>query len=236
MLGLYYIFLSVVVVFLILYGHYKAAVSFYKTKEIASQKTKKVALFFVGIFLYIGCLSYFDVLLDFGMPPRFPLFLVLPLIIFLIYFIRRNKSSAFIKSIPLQWTAFYQSFRIFVELLLHATFLKAIVPIEATYLGHNFDVVIGITAIFIGFLILRTGKTYINLLKAWNVLGIIMILIVAATIASSIYNPSFWGYESVPVDPSFLRLPLVLIPSFLAPSAIFMHVVSLIQLGNKKSV
>ena len=66
--------------------------------------------------------------------------------------------------------------------------------------------------------------------KIWNILGIIMVGIVGFVIATSTYFPSIWGSEAPLVSLDFFRYPYILIPGFLAPTAIFIHVVSLIQL------
>ena len=145
-------------------------------------------------------LSYFDVLASYDMPPRFPLFLIGPFFSFCIYFVVRYKNNLFIQSIPLHWTAFYQSFRVPVELLLLYTFYKGIVPIEATFEGHNFDIVMGVLALLVGILILKTGRQYKLFLKVWNVVGIAMVLIVAITIVTCIYQPHIWGYSEPAVS------------------------------------
>lgn len=232
MLELSYILLSIIMVSLIIFGHFICGFRFYQSKEIARNKTLKVALFLAMVLLYLSTLSYFNILTTFDMPPRFPIFLVVPFLSFCIYFYLKNKQNAFIQSIPLHWTAFYQTFRIFVETILLYTFYKGIIPVEATFEGYNFDILWGITAIPIGFLILKTERKYLRLIRAWNVVGIFMILAVAITIGLSFYAPEVIGYNEPATKFAFLKMPYLLIAGFLAPSAIFIHIVSLIQLNK----
>lgn len=233
MLGINYILLSLSMTIIIIVGTYLAGKFFFDDKRKLNSNTIKVALFLAGWMVYLFILSSTKILLDFGIPPRFPILLIVPLLAFCIYFYTRNKNNKFIQSIPLHWTAFYQSFRILVEFLILYTFLKGIMPVEATFEGYNFDIVMGITALPIGFLIYKTNRKYKTLLRIWNVVGILMILFVAMIIATNVYQPQIWGLTESSVKKEFMQLPYLLLAGFLAPSAIFIHLISLIQLNRK---
>lgn len=232
MLEVNYILLSLVMIIIIITGCYKAGKNYFDDKSKLNSSTFKVAIFLVGLMAYLTILSFTKVLTDFGMPPRFPIFLVIPLLVFSIYFYLKNKNNAFIQSIPLHWTAFYQTFRIAVEFLILYTFLKGIMPVEATFEGYNFDIIMGISAIPIGLLIYKTDRTYKTLLRIWNIVGILMILFVAVIVAISAYQPQILGYTEPAITTEFMQLPYLLLAGFLAPSAIFIHLISLIQLNK----
>ncbi len=234
MLELSYILLSIVMAIIILVGNHLAGKHHFTTDSEWKSNSRKVIIFLLGLLAYIVILSTTQVLTNYGLPPRFLFFIFIPFVLFCIFFYRKKKNNAFIQSIPLHWTTLYQSFRIPVEVLLSYTFLQGIIPEEASFHGYNFDIAIGVSAIGIGYLIYKTGSKYKSLLRFWNVLGIAMVLFVAFIVATSIYRPQIWGFSSPAVSKEFLQLPYLLIPVFLAPSAIFMHVVSLIQL-NKDS-
>lgn len=227
-----YILTSILMSTLIVVGFYISRKKHLNEKRKSLSQTVKIAFSIVCMFIYLFILSNNNVLVDYGMPPRFPIFLVVPFFTFCILFFIRNRQNGYIQSIPLHWTIFYQSFRIIAELLLLSTFLKGIIPVEATFEGFNFDIAIGISALVLGFLVLKTGEKYKTLLRFWNILGIVMILIVAMIIATNIYQPQIWGYDNPSVQKEFVQLPYLLIPGFLAPSAIFIHLLSLIQLNK----
>jgi len=233
MLEISYILLSLLMAILIIVGNYMVGKNFFDDKRKLNSNTIKVILFLVGLTAYLSILSFTKVLTDFGLPPRFPIFLVIPLLSFCIYFYIKNRNNEFIQSIPLHWTAFYQSFRILVEVLILYTFLKGIMPKEATFEGLNFDIVMGISALPIGFLIYKTGRKYKTFLRIWNIVGILMVLFVALIVATNVYQPQIWGYTEPSVKKEFMQLPYLLLPGFLAPSAIFIHLISLIQLNKK---
>jgi len=235
MLEINYVLLSLTMIIIIIVGHYMAGKNYFDDKKKLNSNTTKVALFLVGLIGYLAILSFTKVLTDFGLPPRFPIFLVIPLLLFCIYFYIKNRNNEFIQSIPLHWTAFYQSFRILVEFLILYTFMKGIMPVEATFEGYNFDIIMGISAIPIGLLIYKTGHKYKTLLRIWNIVGILMVLFVAVIIATNTYQPQIWGLTEPSVKTEFMQMPYLLLAGFLAPSAIFIHIISLIQLNKTKA-
>lgn len=235
MLEIAYILLSIIMLLIVTFGYYQSLRKFYPdNKKDALIKLRNFIIFILVWGGYTIFLTETELLKDLSLPPKFPLFMFLPLLIFTIAFYRLNRNNAFIQSIPKTWTTYLQSFRIFVEILLLYTFKKHIIPIEATFEGYNFDILMGILAIPVGYFFLKNVAKYKTILYIWNMVGISMVLFVAFIIGSSMYFPAIWGYSSAQVNFQFLEYPYFLIPSFLAPLAIFMHVVSLIQLRSNK--
>lgn len=232
MLPAIYIVFSSLILVLILYFYNLALRKSSLSEEIRTKKFIRFTTFFVLWFIYVSLLSKTQLLKDLSLPPKFPLFIFLPLIVVMIIFYRESKRSVVIRSIPTSWPIYFQTFRIFVELIILMTFLKEIVPQEATFEGYNFDILMGISAPIIGYFFAqkRLNRT---VLYAWNVLGIGMVLFVAFIIATSLYQPQIWGSETPTVSLDFVRMPYLLLASFLAPAAIFMHVVSISQLRFK---
>jgi hypothetical protein len=230
MLEFGHIGLTVLMVALILLGYHQTL-----KKNIDDKKERNRRFFTLsgGLalwFTYLIILSISGVLQDMSLPPKFPLLLFIPFVIFTIIFYIRNKDSKFIQSIPNSWTIYYQTFRIIVEMLLLYTFYKGIIPEQATFEGLNFDVIMGITAPFMAYFVFGDKVKNLALARGWNILGILMVLFVAFIIGTSFYLPHIWGSETELTQPEFLTMPYLLIAGFLAPSAIFMHVVSLVQL------
>lgn len=233
MLELAYTGLTVLMIMLILLGYHKALKAHFTDKKVRKTKILFLIAALAGWFLYLFILSKNEILFDLSMPPRF-LLLLMPFVIFLIVFYMKNKDNQFIQSIPLKWTTLYQTFRVAVEFLLLYTFYKGLIPEQATFEGLNYDVIMGITAPLVAFFMVQEHKKNGVLVYAWNIIGIFMVLFVAFIIATSLYQPQIWGAETPLVKTEFLALPYLLIAGFLAPSAIAMHVVALIQLRGRK--
>ena len=223
-----YIGLTILIFGLIFRGYLS-----WKQKTVGLNKVPQIILPIIVWTVYIMILSFSGILRNLELPPRFPLLLFLPFFILTSLFFFKYKDNAAFRHLPLKWTTLYQSFRILVETLLLYTFYKGIIPKTATFEGYNFDILIGISAIPIGLFLVNNIQKNKSLLLAWNIVGILMILFVGFIIGTSFYAPFIWGSETPTVSLEFVSFPYILIPGFLAPSGIFMHVVSIIQIRNK---
>ena len=92
-------------------------------------------------------------LLNFDFPPRFFLFMVLPAFIFTGVFLYKNRKNDWIKNIPKSWLIYFQTFRIGVELLFVYSLTEGLLNKEVTWEGYNYDLLMGITAPILGFLV-----------------------------------------------------------------------------------
>ncbi|MDG1331429.1 MAG: hypothetical protein P8P74_03820 [Crocinitomicaceae bacterium] len=229
MLPSIYIIFTAIVILVVLLAYRTVLQRMAIPAKDRSKKFLVASVFVLGWIAYLTILSQTGILKDLSLPPKFPLLIVVPLVIGFFVFYRKARFSAVVKKIPKTWPVYFQSFRVAVELILLYTFYANIVPESATLEGLNFDVLMGISAPFFAYLVVRKdGSRFVQYF--WNILGICMVLFVAFIIATSLYNPQMWGSEESLVSEKFLEMPYLLLAGFLAPIAIFMHVVSLAQL------
>ncbi|MFK7949654.1 MAG: hypothetical protein AB8G11_18830 [Saprospiraceae bacterium] len=222
--------LSLLMTIIIIVGYRSALYKTIADKTIRNRRMGILIGFFIfwGIYLYI--LSSQQILFELSLPPRVPLLIFVPLIVVTTIFYFRNRNDEVLHNIPKTYPIYYQSFRIMVETLLLYTFYAGILTQKATFEGWNFDVIMGISAPFVAYFIYPKLDKYHSLAKAWNILGIFMVLFVAFIVATSFYLPSFWNSDTPTMSTQFVELPYLLVAGFLAPSAIFIHVVALMQL------
>lgn len=168
---------------------------------------------------------------DPSLPPRIPLFMILPLFTFTAVFLFWNRNNKVLHAIPIYFPIAYQSFRAVIEVLFYLTFLNSILPVQVTFEGANYDVLLGISAIFVGIYASRETASK-KALIVWNIIGIAVIAFAAFTFITSFYFPSIWGGD-VKFSAEFLQFPFLLLPAFFMPSGIFMHILSIIQLKNR---
>ncbi|MBL7858567.1 MAG: hypothetical protein JNM57_12835 [Cyclobacteriaceae bacterium] len=126
-----------------------------------------------------------------------------------------------------------QSFRILVELLLWALLLAHVVPIQMTFEGRNFDILVGLTAPVVAYLVVR-NKIARTILIVWNVLGLALLINIVATAILSMPVP-FRIFMNEPANTIVTTFPVSLLPSFLVPMAYFLHFLSLRQLLTGKN-
>lgn len=231
-LGLSYIGLSIFVIIVILSGYYKTILSLGLDIKERRKKILTFILPFLIWYIYLFLIERSGILLSMEMPPKFPLLIFSPFVIFLIIFYFRNRKNKSVQAIPIKWPIYFQSFRVFVELLILYTFFSGIIPKSASFEGYNYDILMGLTAPIVALLVYRTNNLKKRVAYFWNMVGIIMILWVGFIIASSLYFPTIWGGAESLVSDDFLKFPYLLLPAFLAPMGIFMHVIALIQLSN----
>ncbi len=225
-----YVLLFVVLICIIIYVLNVALTK----NNIDSNERRKTILTFVGVlsawlgiqFLVLDSGFY----LNDSLPPRLPLFMILPLFLFTGIFLYLKRNSEVLHSIPIHIPIAYQSFRTVIELLFWFTFAAGILPIQVTFEGANYDVLLGISAIFVAIYAYRKTASK-KFLILWNVIGIFVVGWAAFTFITSFYFPSIWDVsESIFLNGGFLKFPFVLLPLFFMPSAVFMHVLSIVQL------
>src|SRR6266481_4457177 len=124
-------------------------------------------------FIYTGLMGYFGVVKNTTMRPPGIAFIVVPVIVFLIFFIVRSVAGARVAlAFPLWIILGTQSFRIVVELFLHQLWIDGLVPKMLTFAGANVDIYIGASAPLIAWLSTR-GRLGLRLALAWNALGLL---------------------------------------------------------------
>lgn len=122
--------------------------------------------------------------------------------------------------------------RIPVELTLHSAYLHGAVPRGMTFLGHNFDILSGISAAFLAAWMLGRKPPGRHVLIAWNFACLVLLAIVVVTAIRSL--PS--SIQTLNFDqPNVLvtRTPYILLPALVVPVVLWAHVAALFGLFGK---
>ncbi|MBO6515708.1 MAG: hypothetical protein JJ975_04070 [Bacteroidia bacterium] len=204
-----------------------------KSAHDQQDKTRKKRTLLIAMLLwqvYVLALGSSGFLASFDLPPRMPLLLILPLFTFIAVFLSRNKAKKWIQTIPTLWLTGLQSFRIVVETLFVFSVTAGILHENVTILGYNYDMIVGLTAPIMALVIYRSKTTPKKLLIAWNFFGIAVLACTVFVFLSTAFFPNIYGFETTPLSTDFGIYPYVLIPGFLMPTAIFVHVLSIVQL------
>ena len=230
--GYFILFLAVVAI--VLTG-YNAVLKKLLVEKV--ERTKKTA--FVGIAIavwitYVFALSATGFFQVFTLPPRFPIFLIFPLFLFTSIFLYRIRNSEFLKALPKSWAVYFQSFRIAVELLFAASVAEGILHKEVTLHGYNYDILIGLTAPIIAYLAFNRKVISEKIVLIWNFIGLGVLTVVVSLFFTTVFFPTVWGETTTWANPEFATFPYTLIAGFLMPIAVFMHVLSIVQLTRKK--
>jgi len=197
-----------------------------------SPKQKIILGFGVVIWIsYLIIIAQTGVLKRFDMPPRIPLFVVIPIISTIVVLVNRKFMRTAIEQTPSYVPIALQSFRIFVELLIFATYLKGIFPQRATFEGLNFDILVGISAIFISIAVYK-GFIKNRGILIWNFVSLGILTLTVYSFISTYY---FTDFISAGAGYKFVEFPYLLLASVLLPTAIFLHAFSIKQVLVQKA-
>ena len=176
--------------------------------------------------MHIGGIGFFTVV---TIPPR-AIFVLLPIFITLVLVstAKLNHSLGFLAFIPPAYLVTVQSFRILVEWTLAQFYIEQLVPIQLTWHGRNFDVVIGLLALPVGWLLYKKHPFATKAGIAFNILGLISLFNIVTIALPSI--PSGFRIYDTNYLPTYF--PGVLI-TWLASGAAYLHILSLRQLRNR---
>ena len=163
-----------------------------------------------------------------SLPPRILPAVLLPLVAGLVLLLSAGARDLLSRTPP-QWPIYAQSFRVVMELILWLLSLQHRAPAIMTFEGRNVDILVGLTAIPVGYLcfVHRTWSPRVALW--WNVAGILILLNVVVHAQLSTPSPLRVFVTDPPL--TFIAYwPYILLPGFLVPLAWLLHAASLIQL------
>ena len=189
----------------------------------------------LGLIFWCGFVSVWSIsgwMGDFSMFPfnLMPI-IVIPLITVIIITFSKTFKEIIIH-IPQQNLIRLQSFRVFVEVLLWALFITNIAPVQMTFEGRNFDVLSGISALIIAYLIAKNSISK-TILVIWNYACLGLLINIVGVALLSMPTP-FQVFMNEPVNTIVAQFPVSLLPGLLVPLAYALHFFSLRQLALKK--
>ena len=186
-----------------------------------------VWIFFVSIWSLTGMMADFSLF-----PFNFMPILAIPLVTILIITYSKIFKEIIIH-IPQQNLIRLQSFRIFVEILLWALYVINLAPVQMTFEGRNFDILAGLSAIIVAYLISK-GSISKSGIAIWNIvcLGLLINIIVIAIL--SLPTP-FRIFMNEPTNTVVTEFPISFLPGLLVPLAYGLHFFSLRKLALKNN-
>lgn len=133
------------------------------------------------------------------------------------------------------WLIYPQSFRIVMEVILLLLYRYAVIPRQMTLEGgYNFDVLAGITAPFVAYYCFRKKTWSPKVALVWNIAGLILLLnIMVISFLSTPYHSRYFMNEPANLIPFYF--PFVWLPTFVAPFAFFLHLLSIKRLLSPKT-
>jgi hypothetical protein len=165
--------------------------------------------------------------------PTLPLGLLIPIAAGVTLFFRSPLLRRIIDAVPQSWIVCVQAYRAegLIFLILHA---GGLLPGAFAWPAGVGDVIVGLLAPAVGIACMRGSRRSALLLRAWNLFGIADLVVAVAT--GFLTSPS--PLQLLALDrPNELisSFPLVMIPVFLVPLSMLLHLASLEKLHQTDS-
>lgn len=185
----------------------------------ATGKSKRVLLVNILWILVVGVISYSGYFTNTSAkPPRFLVVLlaVISLSVFLLKTVNRTKLNT-------NLLLAIHTLRLPIELVLYQLFLQKKVPILMTFKGWNFDILIGISAIFLLLYLWCTKNRLSKIFTLiWNILGLILLTaIVIIAVLSSPLPLQILALNQPNI--AVLQFPFIYLPACVVPIVFASH-------------
>jgi len=188
--------------------------------ELVRRNKEVGGAFFVWLAV-TGILGYTAKLHDFSeTPPRIVALIVLSVVgvYFGSYFSAARK---LMENPGLAWLIGLQVFRVAVEIFLDLGYRAGFVPVQMTLEGRNWDVLTGLTALPMAWLVAKQ-KAPRWLIYAWNTMGLALLLNVVTIAALSMPTP-LRQFQNEPANTFVTYFPYVWLPTYLVQVAWMSH-------------
>lgn len=178
----------------------------------------------------VGLLGYSDFFTDFAtFPPRIA-FIILPMIAFLIWLSVSASAQRLAERIPLKLLMGLQFFRVAVEIFLYQAYEQGKLPVEMTFAGRNFDILVGITAPLM--VLALNWKVPKNLLIGWNYWGM-LILSVVVIHGIGTAPTAIQFFHLSPSNEIIGHFPYVYLPAVLVFTAYAFHILAIRHIKHR---
>lgn len=163
-----------------------------------------------------------------AMPPRF-LFLIAPGLLITLLLMTTSKGKTFIDALDLSQLTLLHTIRIPVEMTLYYLSVAALIPVSMTFAGHNYDILSGMSAPVIYYLVFWRKRMGTRGLLIWNVLCLVLLVIIVTTAVLAAKTP----FQQIDFDQPNIGIgyfPFVLLPGIVVPLVLISHLASIRQL------
>jgi hypothetical protein len=166
-------------------------------------------------------------------PPHLGLLLVPPLAL-LAGLLGTGRGRRYLAGLRLEALTLLHVVRLPVELVLLALYRHGAVPQSMTFEGRNWDIVMGLSAPVVYYLV-RTKRLGRTSLLVWNVLGVVLLCNIVVMAILSAPSP-LQRFAFAQPNVAILYFPYVWLPSVVVPLVLLAHVAALRQLLAARSV
>lgn len=199
-----------------------------KAQGVALSKIQFIGAGLAAWLLLTAGLAQSGVLNHFSSTPPRIFAVVMPALFFCLILTFHPRLQTLWQAIPTTWLLGFQAFRVGVELFLWLLFTTALVPVQMTFEGRNWDILTGLSAPVMVWLWANRHAWQRPLVLIWNLAGLALLINIVGISILSMPTP-FQVFTQAPANTVIAHFPFVWLPSFLVPMALLGHCLALRQ-------
>ncbi len=196
----------------------------------ASGKNKTAAAVVLVLLVVQAMLGWSGFYFKPTVPPRFPL-LIVPSILLIASVFLSKGGKTLLHALDLRVLTYLHSVRIAVEVVLFWLAGEKLLPLAMTFEGQNFDILTGLTAPVMAWLVFERKALSTRALFAWNLMGLGLLLNVVVRGILSAPSP----FQQLAFDQpnvAVLYFPFVWLPSVVVSIVLFGHLAAFYRLSR----
>lgn len=226
--GILFLVLAIVCIVFIQYGLRKVLLaSGYQIEK--QRKIILISIFGIDVWMIgVGVIAYLGFFRDFStLPPKPVMAILIPVI--LLFLISFTKTGKWLLTLtPVYWLILFQSFRIVVEIILWLTYKKGLIPVQMTFEGRNYDVLIGLLAPVATWLMIKNPLRWKKISITYNLIGLVLLFNILFIAVLSMPT-KFRYFMNEPANTIVAEFPYIYLPAVLVVLAAIMHIWSIRQ-------
>lgn len=168
-------------------------------------------------------------LLDFQTTPPKMMVILIPSVLSVIYLSISERVNNILNTVPASWLIYVQSFRILLEAILWLLYKNGTIPVQMTFQGLNYDLLVGFSSPIIAYYSLTEKKWPKIVPLLWNFAGILLLTNIVIISFLSAPTP-FRQFFNEPANTLPAFFPFVWLPAFIVPFAFLVHILSIKQI------
>jgi len=185
-----------------------------------------VLLVWLMFTLIIGVSGFLD---DFTSVPPKILLILLPPFIFILVIFWSKQFHDLCEPLDNFWFIYPQSFRILMEFILWLLYRYGVIPVQMTFAGRNFDILVGLSAPIVAYYCFNRKSWSPKIALVWNFVGLALLInIVVISILSTPYP--LRKFMNEPANMIAFHFPFVWLPAVVVPFAFLLHLLSIRRL------
>lgn len=196
----------------------------------ASGRSRPLLLAVLLLMLVQAALGWSGFYLQSTTPPRFPLLVVPSLALIAVVFFTPSGKNL-LRQFNLRTLTYLHSIRIAVEMVLFGLAGARLVPVGMTFEGQNFDILAGLSAPLMAWLVYDRRLLPERSLCWWNLGALALLLNIVVRGILSAPSP-FQRLAFDQPNVAVLYFPFVWLPPIVVGSVLFAHLVALARLGK----